>query len=269
MEQINIGFIGAGNMALAMIKGLLSMNQPAGQIYINDIDTGLLDKRQLELGVNISSKVAVLSQHCQVIILAVKPQYITQICEQLPKNNPCLIVSVAAGVKVQTMADILGKQTAIIRLMPNTPAMLGIGAIGAYANTQTSKAQKAIITQILSSMGLGVWVEDEAKINAITALSGSGPAYFFYIVEAITKQGIILGLTPDDAYRLAVQTAQGASKMMTDLTSNVEQCQDLRAQVTSPNGTTQAAIESFDAQGLDKNLAKGMQAAFDRAIELG
>ena len=265
IQSIKVGFIGTGNMALAMITSLLTTDCQPAQIYLNDIDQELLLKRQIELGVNITQRSADLFDTCDVIVLAVKPAQIPTICQQLPKNSTCLIISIAAGVKVVTIADMLGKQTAIIRLMPNTPVMLGVGAIGAYANQVTSDEQKQITAQILSSMGLSVWLEQEQKIDAITALSGSGPAYFFYFVEVITKQGVKLGLKDEDAYQLAVQTIKGASVMMDKLTHNVKQCQQLRTQVTSPNGTTQIAIETMDKLAVDKGLQSAMQAAFERA----
>lgn len=273
MNTQNIGFIGAGNMALAMIKALLNKGWTTKQIYVNDVDEVLLQQRQSTLGVVIIKELRLLINQCDIVILAVKPNQIQTVCENistvLPQDNLPLFVSVAAGINTHNITKWLGLKTAVIRLMPNSPAMISCGATGVFANVLVSITQRQIIQNLLSGMGLSVWVESEDKIDAITALSGSGPAYFFYMIEAITQGGIALGLDAPDAYKLAVQTAKGGAMMAEKHAKTLDDCIKLRQQVTSPNGTTQAAIEALDNLEINKGVQAAMQAAYNRAKILG
>jgi pyrroline-5-carboxylate reductase len=205
-----------------------------------------------------------------VIVLAVKPQQLQQVCEALaPKlqqqTQPPLFVSIAAGITTDTLARWLGADYAIVRTMPNTPALIQTGATGLFANAQVTPAQHEQAEQILRSAGITLWVDQESQLDSVTALSGSGPAYFFLFMEAMVSAGEKLGLDPETAELLTLQTALGAAKMA--LESDVTLA-ELRARVTSPNGTTERAIQSFQTAQLEQTVAQAMHAAHQRAQQL-
>jgi pyrroline-5-carboxylate reductase len=176
------------------------------------------------------------------------------------------MISIAAGVRATDINRWLGGDTAIVRTMPNTPALLGKGATGMMANEAVSNEQKALAERILGAVSECLWVEDEKMLDVVTALSGSGPAYFFLMIESMTKAGVALGLDEKTAEQLSIQTALGASMMASN---SEDSAHELRAKVTSPNGTTQAAIESFQDQNFEMLVSHAMRAAFDRAREMG
>ena len=266
-NSTTIGFIGAGNMAYAIISGLINNDFSAENIKISDTNESLLSLRKKEFNLEVFTDNSELVRHCDVIVLAVKPQMLSSVC-QLSKqalNSNTLIISIAAGVRVHDIDRWLGGDCAIVRTMPNTPALLNQGVTGMFANERVSDAQKELATSILNSVGQSLWVTDEVMLDAVTALSGSGPAYFFLMIESMSKAGVALGLDEKTAQSLSIQTAIGAS-MMASVSD--ESPRDLRANVTSPNGTTQAAIESFQDQNFDMIVAHAMRAAFDRASQL-
>ena len=266
-NSTTIGFIGAGNMAYAIISGLINNDFSAENIKISDTNESLLSLRKKEFNLEVFTDNSELVRHCDVIVLAVKPQMLSSVC-QLSKqalNSNTLIISIAAGVRVHDIDRWLGGDCAIVRTMPNTPALLNQGVTGMFANERVSDAQKELATSILNSVGQSLWVTDEVMLDAVTALSGSGPAYFFLMIESMSKAGVALGLDEKTAQSLSIQTALGAS-MMASISD--ESPKDLRANVTSPNGTTQAAIESFQDQNFDMIVAHAMRAAFDRASKL-
>jgi len=198
-------------------------------------------------------------------VLAVKPQVITTISEQVAANlSGKLILSIAAGVTIAKLEALFG-QIAIARTMPNTPALLGLGATGLFVNKHTTGAQRVAAQAIIEAFGICVTVEREDLLDAVTAVSGSGPAYYFLMIEEMIRAGTELGLSPDDAKTLTVQTALGAATM----TAQGESSEDLRARVTSPNGTTHAAIVSLQESDFGVVIAKAMTACRDRAVELG
>lgn len=262
-----IGFIGAGNMAYAIISGLINNDFSAENIKISDTNESLLSLRKKEFNLEVFTDNSELVRHCDVIVLAVKPQMLSSVCQLLKQalNSNTLIISIAAGVRVHDIDRWLGGDCAIVRTMPNTPALLNQGVTGMFANERVSDAQKELATSILNSVGQSLWVTDEVMLDAVTALSGSGPAYFFLMIESMSKAGVALGLDEKTAQSLSIQTALGAS-MMASVSD--ESPRDLRANVTSPNGTTQAAIESFQDQNFDMIVAHAMRAAFDRASQL-
>jgi pyrroline-5-carboxylate reductase len=176
-----------------------------------------------------------------------------------------LVISIAAGIPAATLGNWLGKSIAIVRTMPNTPAMVQSGATALYANANVSEDQRSTAESILRAVGIAIWVEDEAQMDAVTALSGSGPAYFFLFMEALQAAGQELGLPESTAQLLALQTAFGAAKMA--LESN-EDAATLRRQVTSPGGTTEYAIRTFQEGGLEALVSKALLAAADRSREL-
>jgi len=262
-----IGFIGAGNMAYALIKGLLSDGFDAKNINVSDSNDKLLIKRQSELNITTYSDNVSLLDNSDIVIFAVKPQVLSMVCLEL-KNNVTpnhLFVSIVAGIRGNDINRWLDGNFALVRTMPNTPALFQSGVTGLFANELVSSQQKKLVTSILSSVGECFWVDEEKLIDAITAISGSGPAYFFLLMQSITQAAIALGLDEKTANSLSIQTSLGASLMAT---KSGKDPKTLRSEVTSPNGTTQAAIESFQDQNFEGIVAAATRAAYDRAREL-
>jgi len=262
-----IGFIGAGNMAYALIKGLLSDGFDAKNINVSDSNDELLIKRQSELNITTYSDNVSLLDNSDIVIFAVKPQVLSMVCLEL-KNNVKpnhLFVSIVAGIRGNDINRWLGGNFALVRTMPNTPALFQSGVTGLFANELVNSQQKELVTSILSSVGECFWVDEEKLIDAITAISGSGPAYFFLLMQSITQAAIALGLDEKTANSLSIQTSLGASLMAT---KSGKDPKTLRSEVTSPNGTTQAAIESFQDQNFEGIVAAATRAAYDRAREL-
>ena len=267
-NSTTIGFIGAGNMAYALVSGLVNSGFSTQNIKLSDTDEALLSLRADEFNLEVFTDNTKLATQCDVIVFAIKPQVLSVVCKELQEHishNP-LIISIAAGVRAVDINRWLGGNASIVRAMPNTPALLGQGATGMMANDVVNGDQKALAEQILSAVSSCLWVEDEKMLDVVTALSGSGPAYFFLLIESMAKAGAALGLDESTAQQLSIQTALGAS-MMAD--SSDDSAHELRARVTSPNGTTQAAIESFQEQNFDMIVAHAMRAAFDRSREMG
>ena len=262
-----IGFIGAGNMAYALIKGLLSDGFDAKNINVSDSNDELLIKRQSELNITTYSDNGSLLDNSDIVVFAVKPQVLSMVCLQLKnKVKPNhLFVSIVAGIRGNDINRWLGGNFALVRTMPNTPALFQSGVTGLFANELVSSQQKELVTSILSSVGECFWVDEEKLIDAITAISGSGPAYFFLLMQSITQAAIALGLDEKTANSLSIQTSLGASLMAT---KSGKDSKTLRSEVTSPNGTTQAAIESFQDQNFEGIVAAATRAAYDRAREL-
>lgn len=267
MESTTIGFIGAGNMASSLIRGLLAKEVNARSIWATDIDKLKLQQLRDECGINTSS-VEQIADSVDVIVLAVKPQVMKEVCEQLvagcPEQLP-LIVSIAAGINTSHLQTWLGEDRAIIRCMPNTPALVRKGASGLFANKFVSDGQKQLAEQIVSAVGLSVWVANETDIDTVTALSGSGPAYFFLFMEAMQNAAKEMGLSEELARKLTYQTALGAAELALNSTDEIAV---LRRNVTSPGGTTEQAIQIFEAGGLRELVASALRAARDRSIEL-
>jgi pyrroline-5-carboxylate reductase len=202
------------------------------------------------------------------VILAVKPQVMAEAAASIAgavNDNNAVVISIAAGVTISSMLSRLGPNTAIVRCMPNTPALLRCGASGLFANDNCSGPQRELARTILSAVGITCWVESEGELDAITALSGSGPAYFFLFTEAMIAAGQQLGLAREVATSLALQTALGSARMALD--SDVDLA-ELRRRVTSPGGTTERAVQSFERDGLEDTVARAMRAAAERAAEM-
>jgi pyrroline-5-carboxylate reductase len=267
-KTTTIGFIGAGNMAYALISGLCNSGFSAQNIRLSDTDEALLSQRKADLGVTVFTDNTQLARQCDVIIFAVKPHILSTVCKQLQAHiaHQPLMISIVVGAKSTSINHWLGGNIAIVRTMPNTPALLGMGATGMMANDAVSNQQKELAEQILGSVGQCFWVKDEAMLDAVTALSGSGPAYLFLMIESMTNAGVALGLDKEIAEKLSIQTALGASMMASQSSDSIN---ELRAKVTSPNGTTQAAIESFQNQNFESVVSNAMHTAFERAKEIG
>ena len=262
-----IGFIGAGNMAYALIKGLLNNGFDANQINISDPNEELLQSRESELEVTTYSDNTSLLSNSDIIFFSVKPQVLSSVCLELKGvvKSKHLFVSIVAGIRSSDINRWLGGNFALIRTMPNTPALFQTGVTGLFANELVNNEQKSLVSSILSSVGECFWVDEEKLIDAITAISGSGPAYFFLLMQSMTQAGMALGLDEETANSLSIQTAYGAS-LMANKTG--KDSRTLRAEVTSPNGTTQSAIESFQDQNFEGIVANATRAAYDRAREL-
>ncbi len=267
MQNIKTGFIGGGNMARSLIGGLIASGCPAASITVSDLNAEQLAAIKADFQVNTVDNNQAVVAAADVIVLAVKPQVMKQVITALDPDSikHKLLVTIAAGIRTTAIANWLQRDCAIVRTMPNTPALVRSGATGMYANPACSEEQREIAESILRAVGLTLWVEQEAQIDAITALSGSGPAYLFLVMEAMELAGIQLGLPADSARLLAVQTAFGASKLALEIEEDPAL---LRQRVTSPGGTTEQAIRVFEQHHLIKLFEQAMTAARDRATEL-
>ena len=268
MKTKKIGFIGGGNMASSLISGLIASGHSSQQIWVSDIDADRLNSLAEKLKVNITGSNDTLVNETDVLVLAVKPQSIQAVSESISsrvQQKRPLVVSIAAGVSQASLTHWLGMQVAIVRCMPNTPALVLTGATALHANVNVSAEQRDLAENILRAVGLAIWVADEAELHAVTAVSGSGPAYFFLLMEAMEKTALDLGLTDQTARLLVQQTALGAAKIALESSESPEQ---LRKRVTSPGGTTQSALEAFEQGGFKNLVAKALHAARDRSIEM-
>ena len=262
----HICFIGAGNMATSLIGGLIANGHEAASITACDIDADQLRQLQKRFGIHTSSNNLDAARGADVIMLAVKPQMMREVCADLaslPAGSERLFISIAAGVPASAIDDWLGGGRAIVRCMPNTPALLQLGASALAANARVDAGQREIAAEIMQAVGIAIWVDAEADLDAVTAVSGSGPAYFFYFIEALENAGVELGLPREAAARLARQTALGAATMAID-----EDVVELRKRVTSKKGTTEQAIASFRQDRLEQAVSNAAAAAHRRSLEL-
>ena len=264
----HIAFIGAGNMASSIVGGLVHSGHPPTRISAADPYPDSLARLLDVAPVAVYADNVDAVQGADVVILAVKPQVMAEACDSIATAvaaSGAAVISIAAGITIAAMQARLGESAAIVRCMPNTPALLGCGAAGLYANDQVSQTQRHHAEAILSAVGITCWVDTERDLDAVTALSGSGPAYFFLLMEAMIEAGQAQGLSSEAATTLARQTALGAARMA--LESDVDLA-ELRRRVTSPGGTTEAAVAFFEAGDLRGLVAGAMQAAADRADEM-
>ncbi|EJN27134.1 pyrroline-5-carboxylate reductase [Pseudomonas sp. GM79] len=266
MSKTRIAFIGAGNMAASLIGGLRAKGLDAAQIRASDPGEETRARVSAEHGIEVFADNADAIQGVDVIVLAVKPQAMKAVCEAIrPSLAPNqLVVSIAAGITCASMKNWLGAQP-IVRCMPNTPALLRQGVSGLFATSEVSAEQRQQAEELLSAVGIALWLNEEQQLDAVTAVSGSGPAYFFLLIEAMTAAGVKLGLPADIAAQLTVQTALGAAHMA--VASDVDAA-ELRRRVTSPAGTTEAAIKSFQAGGFEALVEKALGAAAHRSAEM-
>lgn len=279
-------FIGAGNMASSLIGGLLGAGTSVEHVAVVDLDSDACKRAESTFGIHgdtsIESAISALFSQDETdrrigVVIAVKPHIVQAVCKSLSEymqqetagNHSSLepvFISVAAGVLESSMQTWLPNGAALVRCMPNTPALLGLGATALYANTECSSNDKTLAEALLKSAGLTIWVDQESDLNAVTAVSGSGPAYFFYLIEHMIDASVKLGLTRETAQALAIETAFGAASM-------AREGQDtpavLREKVTSKGGTTAAALNVFDDNKTPAIIHLALKAAHDRAIELG
>lgn len=256
-------FVGAGNMASAIIGGLINKGHEPQWITACDINTEQLAALKQQYAVHTEQDTNRAIADADAIILAVKPQVMREVCQALPPRQDALYISIAAGIRSGDIEGWLGGNKAVVRCMPNTPALLGLGASGLFANPQVEQVQQQLASSIIDAIGISVWIDQEKELDAVTAISGSGPAYFFLFIEALEKAARELGLSDETAASLARQTALGASSMAIG-----KDVVTLRQQVTSPGGTTEQAIASFQSNHLEQIVLEATRAAQQRSVEL-
>jgi pyrroline-5-carboxylate reductase len=269
-----IAFIGAGNMARAIIIGLVNSGiTPQDIIVANPSETKRLNLAK-EFGVLQTDDNIKASECADIVVLCVKPHFIADVCQQISQAiniSGKLFISVAAGTRVEQIQSALAKDNTtslapVVRVMPNTPSQLGLGMSGLYASNEVSAEQKSNAEKITNAVGKSIWLDTEDKINDIIAVAGSAPAYYFLFMEAMEKHAKQLGFTPEESRMLVQQTALGSTQMVAHNT-DVE-ISTLRANVTSKGGTTHAAIEQFKDDGIDDIVKNAMNAAITRAEEM-
>lgn len=268
MIDNTIGFIGAGNMASAMIGGLVPHTIDPGKLFVFDPNQDNCQQLAKQYAVNICASNEELIAHCDVVIIATKPQVMQAVLSPLSavaKQHKPMIVSIAAGIPCALIQQWLDGEYAIVRVMPNTPALVNAGASGLYANETVSTAQRELAQTLLQAIGSAAWVNNEADIDAVTALSGSGPAYFMLFVQALIQAGTQAGLDEKVAKQLAIDTCAGAAKLMHSSEQSIEQ---LIKNVTSPGGTTEQALFSFEHNALTTVVSDAFTAARQRSEEL-
>lgn len=263
-----IAFIGGGNMARSLIGGLVARGHDPARIHVAEPHAPFREALVRDFAIVAHADNAGAARHCGLWLFAVKPQVLQSVCAELAACAQALrplSISIAAGVTSAQLERWLGGNVAIVRAMPNTPALLGAGAAGLFANSHVSAAQREQAQALLEATGLAVWIPEEAQMDAVTALSGSGPAYVFLLAEAMQAAGESQGLCAQAARSLALQTIHGAARMLIE---SGEAPALLRQRVTSPGGTTQAAIEFFQANGFEGMVLGAITAAAQRGREL-
>ena len=269
MDYGKIAYVGGGNMARALAGGMLAAGYEASHLQISEPQSGLRESLADELPgavIVAANEDAVRDAEC--VVLAVKPQILCEVCKPLAsivQRTKPLIISIAAGVRAQDIEDWLGGNLAVVRVMPNQPALLRRGVSGLYANTQTSEHQLRAATNIISTTGPVVRVASEEDIDTVTAVSGTGPAYFYLLVDMLVRAAVELGLDYDDALKLVLETARGAGEMAEQ---SGESMDSLIARVRSPGGTTAAAFDYLDGTDFRAIFTAAVVAARDRAVDL-
>lgn len=268
MNTKTLAFIGGGNMASALINGLIEDGRPPQNILVAEPDEKRREQLAARFGVRTLDDNSNAAAQADTLILAVKPQVLQEVATNLApaliQKKP-LCLSIAAGIRHASLQRWLGEDIPVVRVMPNTPAMIKAGASGLYAPDGVDEARRSEAEHIMRATGIALWLDDENQMDALTAVSGSGPAYFFLFMEAMENSARKLGLAEKTAHLLVLQTALGATRMALESTTDL---QDLRTGVTSPGGTTEQAIHVFQEQGLAHMVDKALTAARDRSIEL-
>ena len=266
-NQLHISFIGGGNMAAALIRGLVGKVTEGANLHVVDLNPDALQNLQQRFGVSSATEIDAAIGRSEVIVLAVKPQQMKEVVAKLRLHvTNQLVLSIAAGIRAIDLARWLGGHDAIVRCMPNTPALIGQGITGMFASAGVTTQQRETADVILHAVGSTVWLDDESKIDVVTAISGSGPAYVFYFIEAMQQAAQELGLTAQQGIELAKATFSGAAQLATQ---SVEPVSLLRERVTSEGGTTYAALTRMEASGVKASIITGIKAAAERGRELG
>ena len=268
LDNKKISFIGGGNMAQALISGLVGCGIKPSLITVADPSSDVREQLAAK-GLNTvdpiaDAKSAVIG--ADIVVLAVKPQMMKVVVSSFADAlDNQLVISVAAGLSTDLLSNMMGGYGNIVRAMPNTPSMIQMGATGLYGTDNISAEQKALATAVMEASGLVMWVDNEEQMHAVTAVSGSAPAYMFYFIESMVDSAVALGLDKEQASALALQTMIGAAKMAMN---SDDAPAELRRKVTSPNGTTQAAVESMQANEIGRQIGEAMQACYDRSQAL-
>lgn len=268
METKNVTFIGAGNMARALIVGLISMGYSPEKLTASNPSIEELGSFQQQFGIHLMEDNCEAIQNADIVVLAVKPGILPEVCRELKdlliQRKP-LVISIAAGVTTRLLSRWLDPSLSIVRAMPNTPVAVSAGATGLFANVKTTDDQKNRVEALFRAVGVTVWVDSEKEMDLITAVSGSGPAYYFLVMEAMQDAAHRMGLEIKSARLLSLQTVLGAARMAMESQRDIS---ELRHSVTSPNGTTEAAIRVFESGNIKQLFDDAIQAAFQRAQEL-
>ena len=268
LDNKKISFIGGGNMAQALISGLMACGVKPELITVSapsaETRQQYADQKMNTVDASTDPKAAVID--ADVVVLAVKPQIMNKVVSEFADAlDSQLVISVAAGLSTDVLSTMLGGYRNIVRAMPNTPSKIQMGATGLYATADINETQKQLATAVMEASGLAMWVNDEEHMHAVTAVSGSAPAYVFYFIESMIDGAVALGLDKEQASALAMQTVLGAAQMTIDSDDSPA---ELRRKVMSPNGTTQAAIESMQSNEIGRQIAEAMQACYDRSQAL-
>jgi len=267
-SKSSIAFIGGGNMARSLISGLIARGADPADLHVAEPVEALREGLAREFGVAVHASAEHAAVERPTWVLAVKPQVMREVCRALAglaQTQRPLVISIAAGITTPQLKRWLGETIAVVRTMPNTPALLGAGVTGLFASDEVDAFGRAAAESLLSSAGKTVWIDDEAKMDAVTASSGSGPAYIFLLAEAMEAAAIAEGLSAEDAGTLVRETVLGAARMLTE---SGEDPAELRRRVTSPGGTTQAAIETFEVGGFRALVAQAIRNATERGRQL-
>ncbi len=266
MLQENLGFIGGGNMARSLIGGLLARGLPPRQVIVSDPMASQRESLAANFGVRVSDDNAEVARGAQVLVFAVKPQMLREVAQQLAPALALrpLVISVAAGIRATDLQRWLGG-VSVVRAMPNQPALMGCGVSGLYATADVAAPGRKLAETIMGAVGPALWVDDEKQMDAVTAVSGSGPAYFFLLIEMLEAAGMKLGLSSEVSRRLAVETAYGSGQLAH---SAVESPTTLRERVTSKGGTTEAALKHLEGSGIRNAFADAIAAAACRSAEM-
>lgn len=262
-----LAFIGGGNMGRSLIGGLIARGIAPERIVVADPSEAARDTLIADFGIRATDDAITAVQDAALVLLAVKPQVMRDVCQSLASAFPnnAVAVSIAAGITTAQLDAWLGGHRAVVRAMPNTPALLGVGTTGLYANARTTPQQRQLADAVLGAVGICEWLSEERLVDVVTALSGSGPAYFFLLAEAMQAAAVELGLPEATARALAAQTCHGAGRMLAEAG---EDAATLRQRVTSPGGTTQAALDSYAGDGFPAIVARALDAATRRGAEL-
>lgn len=258
MQKLSIGFIGGGNMTKSLVAGLLSSDFDQNKVWVCDRNKAKNDFFLQKYQINTTEDLQKLANCCQIIVLSVKPNHMAEVAFEIGKTvkkNKLLIISIAAGIEIKTLENWYGATTPIVRAMPNMPSSVQAGATGLFHNGNLATQQISQAEHILRSCGVITWVKEEHLIDVITALSGSGPAYFFRMMELLSETAMELGLTKEQAHLFTVQTAYGASKMALESSQGLT---DLRKQITSKGGVTQVSLKVLDKYNIEKMLHEAL-----------
>ncbi len=268
IQDQKITFLGCGNMGTSLINGLIANGHPATNLHAIDPDEKQRTRVETRYGIRASAEAAAAIPTADVVVVAVKPQTVMTALaltrDALQNNNP-LVLSIAAGVRTDAIRNALGGTCPVVRAMPNTPALLRSGATGLYAAGDVDASRREMATNIMQAVGVVVWLDDESLLDTVTAVSGSGPAYFFLMVELLEEIAVEMGLSRAQAHLLSVDTALGAARMLKE---SGEDAATLRQRVTSPGGTTEKALQAFEEGGLEQLLREALTACRTRSVEL-